>query len=137
MNNLTRNLLIICGTLCVIIGVIGMFLPILPTTPLLLLAAVCYARGSDRFYHWLTTNRWCGAYIKNYREGRGIQLKQKVFTIVLLWLTIGYTAWFVVSLWWVRIILLGIAASVTFHLVRTKTLKPAPQDSSLLREKST
>ena len=124
---LTRRLLIAGGTLCVALGVLGMFLPVLPTTPFLLLAAACYARSSRRFYHWLMTNRWCGEYIRNYREGKGIPLKQKVLTILVLWLTIGYTAWFVTSRWWVQLILLGIAVGVTVHLVKTKTFRPEPQ----------
>ena len=124
MKALTRTLLIVGGTLCVALGILGMFLPVLPTTPFLLLAAVCYARSSKRFYDWLMTNRWCGAYIRSYREGRGITLRQKALTISLLWLTIGYTVWFVLSLWWVRLILLGVAGGVTFHLIRMKTLKP-------------
>jgi hypothetical protein len=124
MKGLTRTLLIVGGTLCVALGILGMFLPVLPTTPFLLLAAVCYARSSKRFYDWLMTNRWCGAYIRNYREGRGITLRQKALTISLLWLTIGYAVWFVLSLWWVRLILLGVAGGVTFHLIRMKTLKP-------------
>ena len=127
MNDLTRTLLIVCGTLCVILGVIGVFFPVLPTTPFLLLAAVCYARSSERFYHWLTTNRWLGEYISNYREGRGIPLKQKVLTILLLWLSIGYAAWFVAPQWWAKLILLGIAAGVTIHLTKTKTYKPEPE----------
>ena len=119
-----RALLIILGTLCVALGVLGMFLPVLPTTPFLLLAAICYARSSERFYHWLMTNRWCGEYIRNYREGRGIPLKQKVLSILLLWLTIGSTAWLAISQWWVRWILLGIAVGVTIYLVKVKTYKP-------------
>lgn len=127
MKNLKRNLLIAAGTLCVALGVLGIFLPVLPTTPFLLLAAICYARSSERFYHWLLTNRWFGEYIRNYREGRGIPLRQKVLTILLLWLTIGYAAWFVVPLWWVKLILLGIAAGVTIHLLKIKTFQPEAQ----------
>ena len=123
MKDLKRILLTVIGTLFVALGVLGMFLPVLPTTPFLLLAAICYARSSKRFYSWLITNRWCGEYIRNYREGRGITLRHKVLAISLLWLTIGYTAWFVVSLWWVILILFGIAAGVTLHLVKIKTCK--------------
>jgi uncharacterized membrane protein YbaN (DUF454 family) len=119
-----RILLIASGTFFVALGVLGVFLPVLPTTPFLLLAAVCYARSSERFYSWLLNNRWCGEYIRNYREGRGIPLKQKVFAIMLLWLTIGYAALFVVSLWWIKLILVAIAVGVTVHLVRIKTYKP-------------
>jgi len=129
-----RTLLIILGTLCVALGVLGMFLPVLPTTPFLLLAAICYGRSSKRFYHWLMTNRWCGEYIRNYREGRGIPLKQKVLTILLLWLTIGSTAWLAVTLWWVRLILLGIAVGVTIHLLRIETYKPETRRCQLLKE---
>jgi len=125
--DLPRMLLIACGTLCVALGILGMFLPLLPTTPFLLLAAVCYARGSRRLYRWLMSNRWCGEYIRNYREGRGIPLKQKVLTIVLLWLTIGYTVWFGVASWGVRFVLFGIAIGVTIHLVRIRTFKPESQ----------
>ena len=129
-----RALLIILGTLCLALGVLGMFLPVLPTTPFLLLAATCYARSSERFYHWLMTNRWFGEYIKNYREGRGIPLKQKVVTILLLWLTIGSTAWLAISQWWVRLILLGIAVGVTIHLAKVKTYKPKAKPGPSLRE---
>lgn len=129
MNDLKRTLLVACGTLSVALGVIGIFFPVLPTTPFLLLAAVCYARSSERFYHWLLTNRWLGEYIRNYREGKGIPLKQKVLTIALLWLSIGYAALFVAPLWWVKLILFGIATGVTIHLLRTKTYRPEPQVS--------
>lgn len=134
MKNLSRNLLIALGTLCVAMGMVGMFVPILPTTPFLLLAAVCYVRSSRRFYRWLTTNRWFGAYIRNYREGRGIPLKQKVLTLALLWLSIGYAAGFVVAPWWGKLLLVGIAVGVTAHLAAVRTYKPetpATQPGSL------
>ena len=118
-----RTLLVVLGTVCVALGVLGMFLPVLPTTPFLILAAVLYARSSKRFYNWLITNRWCGEYIRNYREGRGLSLKQKVFTILLLWMTIGATVWLAISQWWLRLILLGIAVGVTIHVVMIKTFK--------------
>lgn len=124
-----RSLLITCGTLCVALGVVGMFLPIMPTTPFLLLAAACYARSSERFYRRLVANRWCGAYIRHYREGGGLPLKQKVFTLLLLWLTMGSTAWLAISAWWLRVLLIGIAVGVTIHLVRIKTCKADAQPS--------
>ena len=134
LKELLRILLVTCGTLCVALGIFGMFLPVLPTTPFLLLASICYSRSSKRFYNWLITNRWCGKYIRNYREGRGIPLKQKIFTVSLLWLTIGYTARFVISLWWVRLILLAIAIGVTIHLIMIKTLKTEDRVSHFIDE---
>jgi len=122
MNRITRFLLTAFGTLCVILGVLGMFLPLLPTTPFLLLAAVCYSRSSPRFYHWLMNNRWCGEYIRNYREGRGITLRQKIISITLVWLAIGYSVYFMEMIW-LRLLLCVIASGVTLHLLRLKTLR--------------
>lgn len=123
MGRLKRSILIILGSLCFVLGVIGIFLPVLPTTPFLLLAAGLYARSSNRFYVWLLNNRWFGSYIRNYREGKGIPRKQKIFSIAMLWLTIGYTIGFVIDLWWVRILLLIVAVGVTFHLAWIKTFR--------------
>lgn len=132
MNNITRIALTSCGTACVAMGVVGMFLPVLPTTPFLLLAAACYARSSRRFHDRLTTNRWCGAYIRNYREKRGMSRRHKSLTLLLLWLTIGLSAVFGVSLWWARIALLGIAMAVTVHLWRIRTCTPpAPAECGI------
>ncbi len=127
MKRLQHFLLIVGGTLFVALGVIGILVPVLPTTPFLLLAAVCYAKSSQRFYDWLMTNRVFGSYIRNYREGRGISIAHKIVSISLLWLTIGYAAGFAVSQWWLKLILLGIAAGVTLHLVRVKTFRPDEQ----------
>jgi hypothetical protein len=113
-----RIFLITGGTISVALGVLGVFLPLLPTTPFLLLAAACYARSSEKLYDWLLGNRWFGRYIRNYREGNGIPLRRAAVAIALLWLTIGYTAIVAVSLWWVRLILVAIAGGVTVHLVR-------------------
>ena len=120
---ITRILLIAAGTISVILGTIGIFVPVLPTTPFLLLAAVCYSHSSEKFYNWLMTNRWFGSYIRNYREGKGLPLKQKILTISLLWITIICTSIFAVDIRWVRLILVCIAAAVTFHLIRIPTLR--------------
>lgn len=120
--NFKKNLLIISGTLSVGLGILGMFLPLLPTTPFLLLAAYCYARSSIRFYNWLISNRWCGEYIRNYQEGKGIMRKHKVLAMVLLWLTISYSLW-LISAWWVKFLLLGIATGVSIHLLRLRTYR--------------
>jgi len=120
---LRRYLLIITGTIFLGLGIIGIFLPLFPTTPFLLLAAACYARGSKRFYNWLLTNRWFGNYIKNYRERKGIPLKIKVLAISFLWLAIAYSVIFVVHILLVRIILILIPIGVTIHILSIKTLR--------------
>ena len=118
-----RPLLVAVGTIFVGLGIIGIFIPILPTTPFLLLAAACYAKSSQRFYRWLLSNRWFGAYIDNYRQKRGMPLKIKIMTVALLWLTIGVSVAFAVQSLTVRIILIVIAIGVSIHILSIKTMK--------------
>lgn len=122
-NRFIRWVLIAAGTIFVGLGTLGIFLPILPTTPFLLLAAACYARSSKRFYDRLINNKWFGAYIKNYREGKGIPLKVKVYTISLLWITILFSVFFVINIFWVRVVLILIAVGVTVHVLIIKTYR--------------
>lgn len=117
-----RGLLVVAGTLSLGLGILGIPLPLLPTTPFLLLSAWCYARSSERFYYWLINHRVFGRHIRNYREQRGMSRKLKWYTIGLLWLTIGISATFAVSLWWVRALLLVIAVGVTLHINSLKSL---------------
>ena len=123
IKNRIKYLLIIIGTLSVGLGSLGMFLPILPTTPFLLLAAACYARSSKRFYYWLLNNRWFGKYIDNYRQKKGIPLRLKVYIITMLWVTILISAIFFVDPVAIKILLIIIAIGVTIHLLSIKTLK--------------
>jgi uncharacterized protein len=112
---------ILLGIICVVLAFLGIFLPVLPTTPFLLLAAFFFARSSDRFLHWLLTNRWFGPYIRNYREGKGMSARNKAFTLTMLWLSIGATVIFAIDILWLRLLLIGIASGVTFHLARINT----------------
>jgi len=116
-----RRLLIGAGTLSTGLGIIGIFVPILPTTPFLLLAAACYMRSSERFYQWLINNRILGAYVRNYIEGKGMPVKIKMFTILLLWLTIALTIVFGVQNIVIKIVLLCIAVGVTAHIALIKS----------------
>ncbi len=104
------------GTISLALGLIGIFIPVLPTTPFLLLAAACYARSSQPFYHWLINNRLFGTYILSYREGRGLPFKVRFFTIIMLWLTIGLTVVVFINEGWLKIVLLAIALAVTVHI---------------------
>lgn len=124
-SRLMRALLIVCGTLCVALGTLGIFLPLLPTTVFLLLAAACYARSSERFYRRLIESRWLGAYIRNHREGRGMRRRDKIVTLVMLWAGIGATAIWSVDALWLRLLLAGIAIAVTAHVARLPAFRPA------------
>ena len=120
---IVRLILITAGTIFLGLGIIGIFLPILPTTPFLLLAAACYARSSKRFYNWLLKNKWFGKYIERYREGKGIPLKVKIYIITLLWITILLSTIFFIEIFWIRILLILIAVGVTIHILTIKTYK--------------
>ncbi|MTI71657.1 MAG: DUF454 domain-containing protein [Firmicutes bacterium] len=120
---LKKIILIILGSISIALGIIGIFLPLLPTTPLLLLGASCYVKSSNSLYNWLINNKYLGSYIKNYREGRGIPKKTKIIAISTLWLTIGYSAIFIVPLLLIKILLLFIAIGVTIHLLTLPTYK--------------
>ena len=117
-----NQILTVCGTLCVFFAVFGIFLPVLPTTPWLLLAAWLFYKGNPKMRVWLLNNKYLGPYINNYVRYKAIPLKSKIVSISLLWVTILISV-FLVSMLWLRILLLCIALAVTIHLLMIKTLK--------------
>jgi len=100
-----RVILVLLGTLFVVIGIIGIFLPILPTTPFMLLAAGCYAKSSTRFYNWIMNNKIFGPIIREWREYRAIPRKAKWIAMSLLVLTFGTSIIFFVPIFYVQILL--------------------------------
>lgn len=117
-----NKLIFMGGTITLILGIVGIFLPILPTTPFLLVSAAAYAKSSSRFHHWLLHNKILGSYIRNYREGLGMPIKVKIFTLSFLWLMI-LIATLMVPILWVQIILLIIALAVTIHIMLIRPKK--------------
>ncbi len=115
-----RGLLLALGCLSVALGVVGVFLPVLPTTPFLLLAAACFARSSPRFYRWLVEHPRLGPWIGPYLKGQGIPMKAKVWAIVSLWVSIGVSCW-LVPLLWARVLMVVSAVAVTVYLLTRKT----------------
>ncbi len=118
---LKRYALIAAGSILVVIGAVGVVVPLLPTTPFLLLAAACYIRSSPKFYAWLIGNRILGAYIRDYLSGAGMPVRAKALTLSLLWVTIGATAVFAVESTAIRILLLIIALGVSAHIILIRT----------------
>jgi hypothetical protein len=115
------------GTVAFGVGLLGVFIPLLPTTPFLLLAAGCWMRSSQRLHDWLLHHGWFGDYVRNYVEYRAVRLRARVVTLVLLWGVIGATALLAVGSWWVRALLGVVALGVTWHLLTLKTLTPDMQ----------
>ena len=105
------------------LGIVGIFLPLLPTTPFLLLAAACYVRSSPRLYRWLMTQRWTGEYIRDYREKRGLPLRTKILTVLILWATVGWSA-FRISNSWLLAFLFAVAVVIPIVILRLPTRKP-------------
>ncbi len=122
-NRLVRIILIISGSIFVGLGMIGIVVPLLPTTPFLLLAAACYIRSSKKCYNWLLRNKRFGPYITNYLEGKGLPLKIKLYAIFMMWIMILLSAIFLVENPFIRIILIIIAFLVSIYLMTIKTNK--------------
>ncbi|HZX17907.1 MAG TPA: YbaN family protein [Pseudomonas sp.] len=120
-NPIIRYVLLAIGWLSVALGVIGIFLPVLPTTPFLLLAAACFMRSSKRFYLWLVNHRRLGPWIVDYLEGQGIPLKGKVYAIGVMWLSIGLSC-YLVPLFWARAFMLTSVVLVSLYILSQKTL---------------
>lgn len=122
-----RYLYFISGVLLVAIGVIGIFLPILPTTIFLILASACFIKSSPKANEWLRNHKILGVYIKNYQDGAGLTVKSKIFNITFLWIMILISALFFTDLWYIQVLLLAIAVGVTIHLLMIKTRKNEEQ----------
>ena len=118
-----RYLLAIFGTVSLALGVMGIFLPVLPTTPFLLLSAALYMRSSQRLYDWLMSHKHLGAYIRNFREHKALPLRVKIVSVTMVWVTLLYCAFFVAREWWMSVLFIAIATGVTIHILRYKTLK--------------
>ncbi len=118
-----RWLLLAGGTLSLGLGVLGIFLPVLPTTPFLLLAAFCYARSSQCLYDRLLGTRHLGPYIRTWHEKKAIPLRLKIWVLTLMTLTIAVTAVFFVEALWLRILLGVILVSVGIHILRIPTIR--------------
>lgn len=116
-----KYFMIFAGFVSIGLGTIGVFLPIIPTTPFLLLAAWLFLRSSDHFYNWLMNHKVFGKYIKDYLEEKGIRKGAKIFALSLLWPSIIVSSTFI-PLWVGRIILYIIATMVTIHILKLKTL---------------
>jgi len=127
--DIRKAFLIFAGTVSVGLGVLGMFLPLLPTTVFLLLGAYCYSHSSERFHNWLMNNRWCGSYITNYKSGRGISLRQKFSTIVMLWASIAFSIWMLGAGFWITLMLAAVAIGVSVHILWLKTYFPESERS--------
>ena len=122
MNSAKKAVLVAAGSLCLALAVLGVFLPLLPTTPFLLLASACYVRSSERLHGWLMGNRMLGPYIRNFKERRGVPLRARVTTVVLLWLPLAYSI-YRLDLLWLELLLLLMGVTWSVLILRMKAVR--------------
>lgn len=120
---MVNKLFIAIGFVSLALGIIGVFVPLLPTAPFLLLTAALFFRSSPKLYQKMIDNRWCGKSIMNYREGRGVSLFVKIFTLTVLWGSIISTLTLVQNHVLVNFFLLLIGGAVTVHVLMLKNIK--------------
>lgn len=118
-----KRVLIFLGFLTLVLGVIGIFLPLLPTTPFLLLSAYFFSKSSDKFYNLLLSNKYIGKYITDFREGNGITRMTKISSLVTMWLAVGSSVIWFIPIMTIKILLMIVASAVTYYLLSLKTLK--------------
>lgn len=131
MSKLTKYVLIVLGTLSLALGIIGAFLPVLPTTPFVLLAVFCYVRSSQRMYDWVVSSRFAGKHVRNILAGKGIPLSVKIFSVAISICMIGYVGIFRTENTLLRSFLVAIVITQVYFMVRIKTLKPDRREDDL------
>ncbi|TFG47027.1 MAG: DUF454 domain-containing protein [Candidatus Brocadiia bacterium] len=123
INPALRWTLLVSGFLATALGVLGIFLPVLPTVPFLLLALACFARSSERFHNWLLDHAHFGPIIRPYINGQGMTRASKVKAIALVWASISLSVFYLVELDWVRWLLILISCGVTLYLLKLPSIE--------------
>ena len=123
-NDFLRWILICCGWVSIVAGVIGLFLPLVPTIPFLLLAVACFARSSERCHTWLVQHNHLGPLIRDYLHGRGIPLRAKQMAIGMVWISFPTSAFLFVPVVWAKVALIAVAGAVTLYLLSMPTAPP-------------
>jgi uncharacterized membrane protein YbaN (DUF454 family) len=123
LSRIKKGAYFIVGISALILGAIGAFLPVLPTTPFVLLSAWCFIRSSDQFYDWLISNERFGKTIKDYHSGLGITKNIKIRAVLMMWTTITISVYFFITNLHLTAFMYLTAVSVTFYIYRQPTLK--------------
>ena len=121
-NKILRATFLTCGFLFTFFAFLGVLLPVVPTTPFLIVAAACFYRSSGRFYNMIMYNRYFGHYLQDYRSGKGIPLRVKIMALVFLWISTLVSVFIFIPYLWLEILVIAVDVAITVHLylVRTK-----------------
>lgn len=120
-NPVVRSVVFVFGWVFVFLAMLGAILPLIPTTPFLLAAAASFYRSSDRFYHWIMTNKLFGHYLQDYKAGRGIPLHVKIMALSFSWLSTIVSIVFFIPWLWLKILVFALTSAITIHLLMIKT----------------
>jgi hypothetical protein len=123
-SDLLRWILICCGWLSIVAGVVGLFLPLVPSVPFLLLAVACFARSSERFHTWLIDHNYLGPLVRDYLNSGCIPLRTKRIAIGMVWISFPASAFLFAPAVWLKVVLLASAAGITLYLLRLPTIPP-------------
>lgn len=118
-----KHLYTFLGSVSLVLGIVGIFLPLLPTTPFLLLSAALWMKGSPRMYDWLTNHKHLGPYIRNFREYKAIPMRAKVISVALVWITLLYCTFFLFENPWMRAAFIALAAGISWHILSYRTMR--------------
>ena len=121
--SIKKGVYLIIGSVALAAGFVGIFLPVLPTTPLVLLAAWCFFRSSPRLYEWIISNERFGDTIQNYHQGKGLTRATKIKAIVMMWITISISIYYKINSSPLIAFLFGVAIVVTIYMIRLPTLE--------------
>lgn len=123
MGETKRIIYIILGSFFLILGAVGIFIPLLPTTPFWLLTCWFYLRSSDKLYNRAMSNRYFGSYVRNFLVDKAIPLRSKIISVSIMWLSAILTSLYLIEYLWVKILLILISAGVTWHILSFPTKK--------------
>ncbi|MDZ4166743.1 MAG: YbaN family protein [Coriobacteriia bacterium] len=137
MKHVLKYICLAIGLIALALGIIGIFVPMWPTTPFLLLAAACFVRSSERLYTWLIEHRHLGCYVRDYMSGKGIPLRAKWISLGLMWVT-SQASWMIVMAhrgvqpWTIgyAVLLVVVAIGVHYHIgFRIPTRRPGCEET--------
>jgi len=121
-NSLVKFLLYSSGFFFLGLGILGIFIPLLPTTPFLLLAASVFMHTNKKIYVWMFNNRWFGKQFRSYVKNKSVSRIVKISSLLVLWITISYSIFFVVENIWIRLVLVIVLVGVSIHILKLKTI---------------
>jgi len=123
-SDLLRWMLICIGWISILGGIIGIFLPLVPTVPFLLLAAVCFSRSSEKFHGWLVDHKHLGPPLRDFLTGGGIHLRAKILAIGMVWISVSASIFLLIGILWVKVLLIAMAMGITLYLLSLPTASP-------------